>query len=73
MIRETRPERVVVLARENRRRNQYGDLTAAHRGQVRGAQRVVIPGAAHHLNVEQPDEFNRIVLEFMDSLAHGLA
>jgi 3-oxoadipate enol-lactonase len=35
---------------------------------VRGAQRAVIPNTAHHLNVEQPAEFNRIVLEFLDSL-----
>ena len=46
---------------------KISDLIVA---QVRGAQRVVIPGAAHHLNVEQPDEFNRIVLEFMHSLTH---
>jgi pimeloyl-ACP methyl ester carboxylesterase len=36
--------------------------------QVPGAQRAVIPGTAHHLNLEQPAEFNRIVLEFLDSL-----
>jgi pimeloyl-ACP methyl ester carboxylesterase len=37
---------------------------------VPGAQRAVIPGTAHHLNMEQPAEFNRIVLDFLNSLAH---
>ena len=45
---------------------KIGDLIIAN---VRGAQRAVIPGTAHHLNMERPDEFNRIVLEFLDSLA----
>jgi len=45
---------------------KIGDLIIAN---VRGAQRAVIPSTAHHLNVEQPAEFNRIVLEFLDSLA----
>ncbi len=45
---------------------KIGDLIVAN---VPGAQRVVIPGTAHHLNMEQPVEFNRIVLEFLNSLA----
>jgi 3-oxoadipate enol-lactonase len=45
---------------------KIGDLIIA---QVRGAQRAVIPNTAHHLNLEQPAEFNRIVLEFLNSLA----
>jgi pimeloyl-ACP methyl ester carboxylesterase len=45
---------------------KIGDLIVAN---VRGAQRAVIPNTAHHLNLEQPAEFNRIVLEFLDSLA----
>lgn len=44
---------------------KIGDLIVT---QVPGAQRAVIPGTAHHLNMEQPAEFNRIVLEFLDSL-----
>jgi len=36
--------------------------------EVAGAKKVVIPGTAHHLNVEKPDEFNRVVLEFLGSL-----
>jgi pimeloyl-ACP methyl ester carboxylesterase len=42
-----------------------GDLIVTH---VPGARRAIIPGAAHHLNMEQPAEFNRSVLEFLDSL-----
>jgi pimeloyl-ACP methyl ester carboxylesterase len=45
---------------------KIGDLIVAN---VPGAQRAVIPGTAHHLNVEQPAEFNRIVLEFLKSLS----
>jgi len=44
---------------------KIGDLIIAH---VPGAQRAVIPGTAHHLNLEQPAEFNRSVLEFLNSL-----
>jgi len=46
---------------------KIGDLIIAN---VPGARRAVIPGTAHHLNMEQPAEFNRIVLEFLNSLAH---
>ncbi len=46
---------------------KIGDLIVA---QVPGAKRAVIPGTAHHLNVERPEEFNRIVLDFLSSLAH---
>jgi 3-oxoadipate enol-lactonase len=46
---------------------KIGDLIMAD---VRGALRAVIPNTAHHLNLEQPAAFNRIVLEFLSSLAH---
>jgi pimeloyl-ACP methyl ester carboxylesterase len=29
------------------------------------SRKVVVPGARHMLNMEQPEEFNRIVLEFL--------
>jgi 3-oxoadipate enol-lactonase len=45
---------------------KIGDLIVAN---VPGAQRAVIPGTAHHLNVERPAEFNRIVLDFLNSLS----
>jgi 3-oxoadipate enol-lactonase len=44
---------------------KIGDLVVAS---VPGARRAVIPGTAHHLNMEQPVEFNRIVLSFLSSL-----
>jgi len=33
-----------------------------------GAKKVVIPGTAHHLNMEKPEEFNRVVIEFLEQL-----
>jgi len=36
---------------------------------IAGAQKVVIPGTAHHPNVEKPQEFNRAVIEFLEGLA----
>lgn len=35
---------------------------------IPGARKVVIPGTAHHLNMEKPQEFNRIVLDFLGAL-----
>lgn len=32
---------------------------------INGAQKVVIAGAGHMVNMEQPDEFNRLVLNFL--------
>jgi pimeloyl-ACP methyl ester carboxylesterase len=32
---------------------------------ITGAQKVVIEGASHHPNIEQPKKFNRIVLSFL--------
>ncbi len=37
---------------------------------IKKAQLIVIPGAAHVVNMEQPEEFNRIVLDFL-SLTHS--
>jgi 3-oxoadipate enol-lactonase len=31
-----------------------------------GAKKVVIPGTAHHLNMEKPEELNRVVIEFLE-------
>src|SRR5229473_3118221 len=36
--------------------------------EIPGAKKVVIPGTAHHLNMEKPEEFNRVVLDFLGSL-----
>ena len=35
-------------------------------GAIPGAQQVVIAGVAHMVNMEKPEEFNRVVLEFLD-------
>ncbi len=35
---------------------------------IPGAQHVVIHGAAHHLPLEKPEEFNRAVLDFLSRL-----
>jgi pimeloyl-ACP methyl ester carboxylesterase len=40
-------------------------------GRIPGARLTVIPQAAHLANLEQPDLFNRIVLEFASELAAG--
>lgn len=39
--------------------------------EIPGARKVVIDGAAHMLNMEKPDEFNRVVLEFLASIKQG--
>jgi len=36
---------------------------------IPGAMIEVIPGTAHHLNMEKPQEFNRIVLDFLGALS----
>lgn len=33
-----------------------------------GAKKVVIPRTAHHLNMEKPQEFNRVVIEFLEQV-----
>jgi len=35
---------------------------------IAGAKKVVIPGTAHHPNMEKPEEFNRVVIEFLEQL-----
>jgi pimeloyl-ACP methyl ester carboxylesterase len=38
---------------------------------IRGSRRVVIDNAAHLVNVERPDEFARVVLDFLGSVARS--
>jgi 3-oxoadipate enol-lactonase len=38
---------------------------------IRGAQKVVMPGVAHLPSMEQPEQFSRLVVEFLRS--HGLS
>jgi pimeloyl-ACP methyl ester carboxylesterase len=35
---------------------------------IPGARKVVFPGTAHMLNMEQPEKFNRVVQEFLDAV-----
>lgn len=37
-------------------------------GKIPGARKVVIDGAGHASNIDQPEAFNRAVIEFLDSL-----
>ncbi|GHO56013.1 alpha/beta fold hydrolase [Ktedonobacter robiniae] len=43
-------------------------LTRQLADQIIGAQQVIIPGVAHMVNMEQPEEFTRIVLRFLSEL-----
>ena len=38
---------------------------------IRGARKVVLPGTAHMPSVGRPEEFDRIVLEFLRSVTPG--
>lgn len=40
---------------------------------ITGARKVIIPNTAHHLPMEQPEVFNRIVLDFLRNLARTAA
>ena len=45
------------------------ELTAQLASDIPGARQHIIAGAAHLPTMEQPDEFNRVVLDFLDSVA----
>ena len=38
---------------------------------IAGAQAVVLPNAAHMLNMEHPAEFNQVVLDFLSHVPKG--
>ncbi len=42
------------------------EIAQAVEGNVEGARTVVIPGAAHMVNMEKAEEFNSVVLEFLE-------
>lgn len=48
-------------------RDQPDILAGAHliASGISGARKLVIPNTAHMLNMEQPDAFNRAVLDFL--------
>ena len=44
-------------------------VAATLEAKILGAEKVVIEGAGHHVNMERPEEFNTVVLEFLSSLS----
>jgi len=59
------PTLIVVGEEDVRDMLAIGDILEAG---IAGAKKVVIPGTAHHLNMEKPGEFNRVVLDFLGGL-----
>jgi 3-oxoadipate enol-lactonase len=43
----------------------FQEIAAAVAARVPGATRVVMPGVGHLANVEQPEQFNRVLLQFL--------
>ncbi|MFC1726561.1 alpha/beta fold hydrolase [candidate division KSB1 bacterium] len=46
------------------------ELVNLYKDSIPGARKVIIPGAAHLSNMEKPEEFNRIVMEFLESIRY---
>ena len=46
----------------------YHDASRYMQSKIPGARLEVIPDAGHAANIDQPEAFNRVVLEFLDSL-----
>jgi pimeloyl-ACP methyl ester carboxylesterase len=44
---------------------EFQEISSLIAGSIKNAKKVVIPGAAHLLNMEKPEEFDRIVLDFL--------
>ena len=40
---------------------------------IPGAIKVVIPGAGHAANIDQPEAFNRAVIDYLESLGAAAA
>ena len=59
------PTLVVVGADDGLRVREIADLIEAR---VAGARKVVIQDAGHHPNMEHPEEFNEVVLDFLRSV-----
>lgn len=59
------PTMVVVGDQDVRDIQRVANLLEAY---VTGARKVVIPDTAHHLNMERPDLFNSLVLDFLSTL-----
>jgi 3-oxoadipate enol-lactonase len=59
------PTLVLVGERDVPDFRRISDVLAA---QIPGARQVILPGVGHMSNMEDPDGFNRIVLEFLESI-----
>lgn len=46
------------------------DIVNLYEESVSGARKVIIPGVAHMSNMENAEEFNRIVMEFLESVRY---
>jgi pimeloyl-ACP methyl ester carboxylesterase len=56
------PALVVVGSLDAKNAQDVADMLAAG---IHGARKVVIPGASHHPPVETPEEFNRVLLDYL--------
>ncbi len=56
------PTLIIVGDRDEANIGTISDLLANN---IRGAQKIIIPGTAHLPNMEKPEHFNQIVLEFL--------
>lgn len=56
------PTLVIVGDRDLPNIREMADALAAG---IPSARQTIIPNTAHHLNLEQPEQFNRIVLDFL--------
>jgi pimeloyl-ACP methyl ester carboxylesterase len=67
---EIRVPTLVVVGADDTPFHAATDYMAA---KIPGARKVVIPGAGHAANIDQPEAFNRAVLEYLDSLGAAAA
>jgi pimeloyl-ACP methyl ester carboxylesterase len=58
------PTLVIIGSRDGRNLLNIADTLSSN---IPGARKVVIPGASHHPPVETPQEFNRALLDFLES------
>jgi pimeloyl-ACP methyl ester carboxylesterase len=58
------PALIIIGDRDEANIATIADLLAAN---IRGARKIIIPDTAHLPNMEKPEQFNRVVLEFLRS------
>jgi pimeloyl-ACP methyl ester carboxylesterase len=59
------PTLIVIGDRDEANIATIADLLAAN---VRGARKIILPDTAHLPNMEKPEDFNRVVSEFLESI-----